>query len=116
VYFENMAELLYRVKCLEHIKLAIAFVALNIIDAVLTEVILAGGGRELNPIMRFLFEQPKWVAWTFEIGGTLVAAFGLLLIATRYPRELKVVFIALVVAMSAVCFHNGIGLINYVVS
>jgi len=102
---------LYRVKRLEHIRLAIIFVALNMLDAVLTNIIMAGGGCELNPIMRFLFDQPKWVAWTFEISGTLVAAFGLLLIATAYPRELKIVFIALVAIMSFVCIYNGIGLL-----
>jgi len=107
-----MAELLYKVKSLEHVKLAIIFVALNMLDAVLTNIILSYGGRELNPIMVYLFEQPKWVAWTFEIGGTLVATFGLLLIATKYPREIKLIFVVLVVVMFAVCLYNGIGLLS----
>ena len=107
-----MAELLYKVKSLEHLKLAIVFVVLNILDAVLTNVILAEGGRELNPIMRFLFEQPKWVAWVFEVGGTIIITFALLLIATAYPRQIKIVFISLVILMSVVCLYNGIGLLS----
>jgi len=112
VYFENMAELLVRVKRLEHIKLAIVFVVLNIVDAIFTNIIMSGGGRELNPIMRFLFEQPKWVAWFFEIGGTMVVSFGLLLLAVFSPRLIKGIFIALIILMSFVCLYNGIGLFS----
>lgn len=107
-----MTELLYKVKSLEHIKLAIVFVALNITDAVLTNVIMSGGGRELNPIMRFLFEQPRWVAWTFEVGGTVIVTFAFLLLATAYPRLVKIVFIGLIILMAFVCLYNGIGLLS----
>ncbi|MCJ7829391.1 MAG: DUF5658 family protein [Dehalococcoidia bacterium] len=107
-----MTELLYKVKRLEHIKLAIIFVALNMLDAVLTDIIIKTGGRELNPIMQYLFEQPKWMAWTFEVGGTLVAAFGLLLLAVYSPRFIKVVFITSIIIMGAVCLYNGIGLFS----
>ena len=105
-------ELLYKVKSLGHIKLAIIFVALNIVDASLTSVIIKTGGIELNPIMRYLFGQPTWVSWTFEIGGTIVAAFGLLLLAVFSPRLIKGVFIALIVLMTFVCLYNGIGLFS----
>ena len=85
---------------------------LNILDAILTNAILASGGTELNPIMRYFFEQPKWVAWTFEIGGTMVITFGLLLLAVFSPRLIKGVFIALIVLMAFVCLYNGIGLLS----
>jgi len=107
-----MAELLYRVKCLEHVKLAIIFVVLNIVDAILTNIIMKGGGIELNPIMRFLFEQPKWVAWFFEIGGTIVITFAFLLIATAYPRLVKILFIVLIIFMAFVCLYNGVALLT----
>ena len=107
-----MGGLLYRVKGLEHIKLAVIFVALNILDAILTNIIINAGGRELNPIMSYLFEQPKWVAWAFEIGGTLIAAFGLLLLAAYSPRFIKVVFITSIIIMGAVCLYNGVGLFS----
>jgi len=103
---------LCKVKRLEHIKLAIIFVALNVFDAILTNIILKGGGRELNPLMTHLFEQPKWVSWAFEIGGTMVITFGLLLLAVFSPRLIKGVFIALIVIMALVCLYNGIGLFS----
>jgi len=106
-----MTELLYKVKSLEHIKLAIVFVALNILDAIFTNVIMSGGGHELNPIMRYFFTQPKWVSWTFEIGGTTVAAFGLLVLAVYSPRLIKGIFITLIALMAFVCLYNGIGLL-----
>jgi len=103
-------EAVTRIKNLEHVKLAIAFVGLNVLDAILTNAILSRGGIELNPLMRYLFGQPKWVAWTFEIGGTIVVTFAFLLIATVYPRLVKIIFIALIVLMSAVCLYNVVGL------
>jgi len=112
VYFENMMELLYKVKSLEHIKLAAIFVALNIMDAVLTNMIMKGGGIELNPIMRYLFEQPKWVAWTFEVGGTMIVAFSLLLLAVSAPRLIKGIFIGLIILMAFVCLYNGVGILS----
>jgi len=105
-----MGGLLCRVKGLEHIKLAIIFVALNILDAILTNIIINAGGKELNPIMSYLFEQPKWVAWAFEVGGTVVVAFGLVLLAVSYPRFIKIVFVTMIIVMAAVCLYNGVGL------
>ena len=107
-------EALHKVKNLEHLKLAAVFVALNIIDAVLTNVIIAGGGKELNPIMRYLFEQPKWVAWVFEVGGTIIVTFALLLLATAYPRLIKITFISVIIIMAFVCLYNGMGLIKLI--
>jgi len=105
-------EAIRKIKNLEHLKLAIVFVALNITDALLTNAIMSAGGRELNPAMRYFFTQPKWVSWGFEIGGTIVATFGLLLLATFSPRLIKVVFITLIAIMAFVCLYNGIGLFS----
>jgi len=107
MYFENMAELLYRVKRLEHIKLAIVFVALNVLDAVLTDIALNAGKTEFNPIMRPLWEQARWIAWSVEIGSTVVIAFAFLVLATYSPRFIKVVLIVWTIYMAAVCIYNG---------
>jgi len=105
-----MAELLYRVKRLEHIKLVIVFVALNILDAGLTDIILNAGGNELNPMMHYLWEQPKWILWSVEIGSTTVVAFAFLLLATYSPRLIKVVLIAAIIFMAAICLWDGMSL------
>ena len=107
-----MTELLYKVKSLEHIKLAIVFVALNDLDAILTNVALNAGGIESNPIINFLYEQSSWIAWSVKIGSSAVIAFVLLLFASYYPRSIKIVFIALIIAMVAVCLWNGIALLS----
>ena len=107
-----MAELLYRVKRLEHIKLVIVFVALNILDAGLTNIILNTGGNELNPMMRYLWEQPKGIVWGVEIGSTIVVAFAFLLLATYSPRLIKVVLIVSIIYMAAVCLWSGVSLLS----
>jgi len=107
-----MTELLYKVKSLEHIKLAAIFVGLNMVDAILTNIALNAGGIELNPIMRYLWEQPNWIPWTFEIGSTIFAAFGLLILATYMPRLIKVVLIVAIIYMAAVCLYNVVGLLS----
>lgn len=105
-------EAVNKIKNLEHLKLAVAFVGLNILDAILTKAIRDSGGIELNPVMQYLFEQPEWVAWTFEIVGTIAIAFVLLLLAVFSPRLIKGVFIGLIILMAFVCLYNGIGLIS----
>ena len=105
-------EAVRRIRTLEHLKLAIVFVVLNVVDAVLTKVILTGGGIELNPIMRYLFGKPEWVAWTFEIGSTMLVSFGLLILALYSPRFIKGLFIALIALLAFVCIYNGIGLLS----
>jgi hypothetical protein len=102
-----MAELLYKVKRLEHIKLVIVFVALNILDAILTDIALNAGGIEFNPIMRPLWEQARWIAWSVEIGSTLVVALAFILLAIYAPRLTKVFLIVSIVYMAAVCIYNG---------
>jgi len=99
---------LYKLKRLEHIKLAIVFVALNMLDALFTDMILNAGGTELNPMMRPLWEQARWIPWSVEIGSTLLVAFAFLILATYTPRLIKVVLIVLIICMAAACIHNGV--------
>lgn len=103
-----MAELLYKVKRLEHIKLVIVFVALNMLDAMLTNLVLNAGGTEFNPIMRPLWEQARWIAWSVEIGSTLVVAFAFLLLAIYAPRLTKVFLIVATIYMATVCIYTGV--------
>ncbi len=48
---------------------ALAILILNILDAALTRVILACGGTELNPVMRWLIDEygDHFIAWKFAI-------------------------------------------------
>lgn len=105
-------ELLHKVRNLEHIKLAAVFVGLNIVDAVLTEIIMDGGGSELNPMMRYFLGQPRWVFWTVKLGGSIILASTFLLCATVYPRLIKIILIFLVILGTVVCLLNGIGLLR----
>ena len=107
-----MAELVYKVKRLEHIKLVIVFVALNIVDAGLTDIILNAGGSELNPLMRPLWEQARWIPWSVEIGSSVVVAFAFLILATYSPRLIKVVLIVSIIYMAVVCLWGGLCLFN----
>lgn len=103
-----MAELLYRVKRLENVRLVIVFAALNMLDAILTNIILNTGGNELNPIARYLWEQPNWIPWTVEIGSTAVVALAFLLLATYSPRLIKIALIVSIIYMAAVCIYSGV--------
>lgn len=107
-----MRELLYRVKGLEHIKLAAIFVALNMLDAILTGIVLNAGGTELNPLMRYLWERPKWAVWSVEIVSTIVVAFALLVLAVYSPRFIRVVLIVLIIYMAVVCAWGGLCLLR----
>jgi len=107
-----MAELLYRVKRLEHIKLVIVFVALNMLDTTLTNIIINAGGSEINPMMRYLWERGIGLAWSVEIGSTLVVAFALLILATYAPRFIKVVLIVSIIYMAVVCLWSGVCLLS----
>ena len=96
-------------KASQNIKLAIGLVALNIIDAVLTLAVV-GKGYELNPVMRYLLEQPVWAFWVFKVGFALVFAVVLVRLSDRFPRQVKRILTILVVAMVGVCLFNMIGL------
>jgi hypothetical protein len=107
-----MAELLYKVKHLEHIKLAIVVMGLNILSMAITQLTLNNGGYEINPAMRYLFEQSHWIAWVSKLGGVAIVMFAFLWCATIFPRLMKVIFISLVIFTIAICLHDSIGLIR----
>ena len=107
-----MTELLYRVKRLEHIKLVIVFFTLNMLDAILTDIAINAGGTEFNPIMRPLWEQARWIAWSVEIGSSTVVSFAFLLLAIYVPRLTKVFLIVSIIYMATVCLWNGFWLFN----
>ena len=93
-------------------KLAIAFVVLNIVDAALTVAVVSKGGvGELNPIMRQLLEQPIWVFWTTKISLALIFALALLIFSNKYPRQVHRIFLVLTGVMVGICVFNGIGLV-----
>jgi hypothetical protein len=48
---------------------ALALLSLNILDALFTRIILAVGGNELNPVMRWVIENygDDFIAWKFAI-------------------------------------------------
>jgi hypothetical protein len=105
-----MTDLLCRVRRFENIKLVVAFIVLNILDAILTNVALKAGGIESNPIMRYLREQGTGLTWGVEIGSAIVVAFAFLVLATYSPRFIKIVLIVAVIYMAAVCLWGGIAL------
>jgi len=101
-----------RIAIMRNIKLAIAFVVLNILDAGLTVAALNKGGVcELNPIMSHLLEQPVWVFWATKISLTLIFALVLLAFSNKYPRPIHRIFLALVGVMVGICIFNGMGLV-----
>ena len=107
-----MAELLYKLKRLGHIKLAIVFVTLNILDNALTHIGLNAGFRELNPVMASLWKRGAGMAWSIDIAASLAIALLLVLLTSYSPRLMKGVFIISIIYMAAVCFWNGFWLFN----
>jgi len=77
-----------RIMAMQNIKLAIAFVGLNILDAALIRASMMKG-----------------------IGVAIVCALLLLLFATKYPRPIYRIFLALVGVMVGICIFNGMGLV-----
>lgn len=96
----------------QQLALAIAFVALNIVDAVLTRTLWLAGGYELNPMMRHILGWGLDSAfWLFKLGATLAVTILLLLLASKFPRPIHRIFIALVIAMVGICLFNLGGLL-----
>ena len=87
--------------------LAIAFVGLSALDAVLTLAGMKRGGvAELNPIMCPLLQQSEWLFWVFKIGMASIFALVLLIFSKRFPQQVKRIFIVLVTAMGGICLFN----------
>ena len=101
-----------KIKSLEHIKLVIVFVALNMLDAILTNIALNIGAVEVNPITRYLFEQARGIFWTFEIGSTALVVFIFWILGMFSPRMMKIVLIVSIIYMTVVCLWNGLCLFN----
>lgn len=106
-----MVELLYKIKRLEHIKLAIALIVLSILDVILTQMIISKGGVELNPIMQYPVNHSMALTWSIKLIGVIAVSIVLLWCATMRPRPVKITFIGLIGLMSFVCLHNGIVLL-----
>jgi hypothetical protein len=89
-----------------HLTLAIAFIALNILDASLTSAAIRKGGYELLPIARHILEQPSWVFWLFKVGLALIFALILVILSKKYPQQTKRILTILVGVMIGVCAIN----------
>jgi len=101
------------IRKLENIKLAIVFVALNVIDGIFTLALFTRGGYELNPIMRQVLAcEVSWVFWLVKIGATLAFASLLLLVADRYYQQINRIFLILIGVMTGICIFNGMGLVQ----
>ena len=108
-------EAVHKVKSLKHIKLAAAFVALNMVDAALTWTLAGKGGYELNPITRIVLVQQSALAyWGFKSGRVLILVAALLYLANIYPRQMGKVFIVLIIIALGVCVFNLLGLLSVV--
>jgi len=95
-----------------HLKLAVAFLLLNILDGILTKILWVAGGYELNPIARHtLLLQANWSFWAVKVGVALICVFFLLWYAPRFPKRTKNILTLLVFAMLAICLFNTVGLV-----
>jgi len=92
--------------------LASAFIILNVVDGLLTHILDGRGGYELNPPMRYVLEQQSMgLFWTVKIGAVMVCTWLLLLLANKYPGQIRMLFLVIVIGMTGVCVFNGIGLL-----
>jgi len=90
-----------------YIKLAAAFIGLNILDAFITKILSAAGGYELNPILRHILGlNNDWMFLTAKIGTAITFTLILLMLAPRFPRAIKNIFTLLVFAMAVICVWN----------
>ena len=94
------------------IKLAIAFVGLNILDIVLTRMSDINGTLcEANPVMRHFIEQSSWgIVWGIKFSVVILVVVLLLIESRRYHGFVQKLFTALVGVMTGVCVVNLIGI------
>ena len=96
---------------MRNIKLAACFVALNALDAALTQVSDARGTlQEANPVMRPLIERSWGLTWGVKMGIAIACACVLLWLSKKYPRQTRKVFIGLIALMIGVCVVGVVGL------
>ena len=80
---------------------------LNLLDAVTTMRIIAAGGRELNPVLRWLFQRMEIGAALALIKGFLMAVLIGVVIAFPHARETLVyVYAVLVVVYAGIVGNN----------
>lgn len=88
------------------LKLAFAFVGLNILDIILTKMAYAKGALiEVIPMMKNLIEISSGIAWTIKISVIILTTTLLLLFANRYPKQVNKIFIALII-VTVICVIN----------
>jgi len=104
--------MLRNIKNLEHIKLAIIFIALNVLDMFLTQIILLKGGWEANPIMKYPLGYSMALSWSIKLTAIISVTIVLLYCATFHPRPIKITFISIIGFMSIVCLYNGLQLVS----
>lgn len=106
-------EAIQKIRRLQHIKLATIFVGLNIVDGLITWILVGQGGYELNPITRIVLAQnAAWAYWGYKVGRTLICAAALLFLASVYPKQMGKVFIIVIIVTSGVCLFNLMGLLG----
>lgn len=87
-------------------KLAAAYVGLNVLDLLLTKQAIGQGAIELNPIMRYMLNQPELILWGFKVGVAAFFAVLLLLLHKRFEKPISTIFKLLVVAMGGICLFG----------
>lgn len=91
-------------------RLGAIFVALNSLDAALTQVGLTYfSGYEGNPLERLIIGYSWQNFWSFKVGMAIVGVVLFMIFAKRYPR-LRKLFISGIGLMAGVCLFNLIAL------
>jgi hypothetical protein len=84
----------------------IIFIALQVLDAVLTKRIISAGGRELNPFMAWL--QRKFGGWTWLLIPKLIGCVFIvtLVVMFSYWTPMLWIVIGLDVFYGYICWRN----------
>lgn len=95
-----------------NLKLAVWFIALNVLDAALSHTLDARGALiEANPVMRPLIEQSWALTWGVKMAVIIGLSIILLGLSKKYPREMRIVFIGSIALMVGVCVVGAIVLL-----
>ena len=82
-------------------------VLLGTADAFLTtQVVVFGGGTELNPIMRHVLEQSVTGFWLLKIFGSAIMAFLLIRCYQRFPKLACFAFGACLATLAGIVAWN----------
>jgi len=90
---------------------ALTLLALNILDAALTQIILARGGYEVNPIMQWLIETcgDHFISWKFAIISVSII---IVCLHSKF-QDTKLVFYFSMLIYSIVVIHQMVLISNY---